>query len=43
VSHCHGTLTLHTYYEVECTEPDCREFDVERHELLVYQEEVNRP
>lgn len=44
MSHCHGTLLIGVYEEVECTDEDCREFGVERHELVVYQEmEMDRP
>jgi hypothetical protein len=43
VSHCHGTLVVLSYSDVACTDPECRELDIERHELVQQEEEVNRP
>jgi len=33
---CPGTLMMHTIYDIECTDPECRELDITRHDLIVY-------
>ncbi|SFQ43540.1 hypothetical protein SAMN05421810_107158 [Amycolatopsis arida] len=34
--HCHGTLVVVTAVEVECSDPDCTDLDVSRHELVTW-------
>jgi hypothetical protein len=40
LDHCHGTLIVRTVYEVECSDPECHELDIERHDLVLYLEEA---
>jgi hypothetical protein len=35
VDHCHGTLVLHADGSVECTDPSCTVYAVDRHGLLL--------
>ncbi len=34
IDHCHGTLII-SELEVVCSDPDCVELDVERHDIVV--------
>lgn len=36
LDHCHGTLVV-TVDEVVCSDPDCTDFRVERHALVVWE------
>lgn len=38
LDHCHGTLLILTEYEVRCSQPDCTDLRIERHELVLWPE-----
>lgn len=41
LDHCHGTLVLHSAFPFECSEPDCTDFGIVRHTLVVDCEEID--
>jgi hypothetical protein len=40
LSHCHGTLIVYAYDVIECSDPECRDADLARHELVIHAEEI---
>ncbi|MTD52823.1 hypothetical protein [Amycolatopsis pithecellobii] len=41
LDHCHGTLVIHEDDFVECTDPQCGDFDLVRHFLTVTCAEID--
>jgi hypothetical protein len=35
LDHCHGVLVLHSDGTVECTDPDCLDPGLDRHDLVM--------
>lgn len=41
LDHCHGTLVVHTAAPSDCTDPDCVDFELVRHTLVLDCDEVD--
>ncbi|WP_241385562.1 hypothetical protein [Rhodococcus sp. CH91] len=35
LDHCHGTLVIHAEAPADCTDPDCADFGIVRHTLVL--------